>query len=59
MSNVDLLGRRNFIKGLGAAGAVMAAPAMATSVSAEGVKWDETVEIAIIGSGFAGLAAGI
>ncbi|SDK44173.1 flavocytochrome c, partial [Ferrimonas sediminum] len=31
----------------------------ATSVSAEGVKWDETVEIAIIGSGFAGLAAGI
>ncbi|WP_028108364.1 flavocytochrome c [Ferrimonas futtsuensis] len=59
MSKVNMLGRRNFIKGLGAAGAVMAAPAMATSVSAKGVKWDETVEIAIIGSGFAGLAAGI
>ncbi|USD36585.1 MULTISPECIES: flavocytochrome c [Ferrimonas] len=59
MSNVDLLGRRNFIKGLGAASVAMAAPAMATSISSDGVKWDETVEIAIIGSGFAGLAAGI
>ncbi|TKB58308.1 flavocytochrome c [Ferrimonas aestuarii] len=59
MSKVDLLGRRNFIKGLGAASVAMATPALASSVSANEVKWDETVEIAIIGSGFAGLAAGI
>ncbi|QIZ78046.1 flavocytochrome c [Ferrimonas lipolytica] len=63
MSNVDLLGRRKFITGLGIAGAAAATPfampALASSVSAEGVKWDKTIDIAIIGSGFAGLAAGI
>ncbi|PKG57387.1 MULTISPECIES: twin-arginine translocation signal domain-containing protein, partial [unclassified Shewanella] len=41
MSNKDLLGRRNFIKGMGAAaGVAMAAPAMAISEKADGVKWD-------------------
>lgn len=60
MSNIDLLGRRNFIKGLGAAaGVAMAAPAMAVSEKADGVKWDKDVEVLIIGSGFAGLAAAI
>ncbi|MCL1068029.1 flavocytochrome c [Shewanella olleyana] len=60
MSNVDLLGRRKFIAGLGAAaGAAMVAPAMAVSEKTDGVKWDKEVEIVIIGSGFAGLAAGI
>ncbi|GGB58092.1 flavocytochrome c [Shewanella inventionis] len=60
MSNVDLLGRRKFIAGLGiAAGAAMVAPAMAVSEKADGVKWDKEVEIVIIGSGFAGLAAAI
>ncbi len=54
MSNVDLLGRRKFIAGLGiAAGAAMVAPAMAVSEKADGVKWDKEVEIVIIGSGFA------
>ncbi|MCL1047681.1 flavocytochrome c [Shewanella sp. 1_MG-2023] len=60
MSNVDLLGRRKFIAGLGvAAGAAMVAPAMAVSEKADGVKWDKEIEIVIIGSGFAGLAAAI
>ncbi|MBW8186695.1 flavocytochrome c [Shewanella nanhaiensis] len=60
MSNKDLLGRRNFIKGMGAAaGVAMAAPALAVSESANGVKWDKEVEVLIIGSGFAGLAAAI
>jgi flavocytochrome c len=60
MSNIDLLGRRKFIAGLGvAAGAAMVAPAMAISEKADGVKWGKEVEIVIIGSGFAGLAAAI
>jgi flavocytochrome c len=60
MSNIDLLGRHKFIAGLGvAAGAAMVAPAMAISEKADGVKWDKEVEIVIIGSGFAGLAAAI
>ena len=60
MSNIDLLGRRKFIAGLGiAAGAAVVAPAMAMSEKADGVKWDKEVEILIIGSGFAGLAAAI
>ncbi|MCL1060404.1 FAD-dependent oxidoreductase, partial [Shewanella gelidimarina] len=60
MSNKDLLGRRNFIKGMGAAaGVAMAAPAMAISEKADGVKWDKEVEVLIIGSGFSGLAAAI
>ena len=60
MSKYDLLGRRNFIKGLGAAtGVAIVAPAMALSEKADGVKWDKEVEVLIVGSGFAGLAAGI
>ncbi|MBR9728873.1 flavocytochrome c [Shewanella intestini] len=60
MSNIDLLGRRKFIAGLGAAaGAAMVSPAMAVSEKADGVKWDKELEVVIIGSGFAGLAASI
>ncbi|WP_299796733.1 flavocytochrome c [uncultured Shewanella sp.] len=58
MSN-KLLDRRHFIKGLGAAGVAMTTPALASSINSDGIKWDETIEIAIIGSGFAGLAAAI
>ncbi|QIR15929.1 flavocytochrome c [Shewanella aestuarii] len=60
MNKIDLLGRRKFITGLGiAAGAAMVAPAMAVSEKATGIKWDQEIEIVIIGSGFAGLAAAI
>lgn len=60
MSNLDLLGRRKFITGLGvAAGAAMVAPALALSEQESNVTWDKEVDIAIIGSGFAGLAAAI
>lgn len=63
MSNINLLERRNFIKGMGiAAGAAsvsMISPAFATSESANGIKWDKEVDLLIIGSGFAGLSAGI
>ncbi len=64
MSNINLLERRQFIKTIGAAagvaaGAAISGPAMAVSSSSEGVKWDEEVELVIIGSGFAGLAASI
>ncbi len=60
MSKVDLLGRRNFIKGVGAAaGVAVAAPVLAVSEKATDVSWDKEVEVLIIGSGFAGLAAAI
>ncbi|ABN59785.1 flavocytochrome c [Shewanella baltica OS155] len=60
MSNANLLGRRNFIKGLGAAtGVAMVSPVMAVSERADGIKWDKEIEILIVGSGFAGLAAAI
>lgn len=60
MSNANLLGRRNFIKGLGAAtGVAMVSPVMAVSEKADGIKWDKEIEILIVGSGFAGLAAAI
>ncbi|GLP95460.1 flavocytochrome c [Paraferrimonas sedimenticola] len=53
------MGRRNFIKGMAAASAAVATPALALSEPAKGIKWDKQVDIAIIGSGFAGLAAAI
>ncbi|WP_028116313.1 flavocytochrome c [Ferrimonas senticii] len=62
MTEVNQQARRRFLKGLGVAGAAAAtaAPMAAfANTSAEGVKWDKTVDVAIIGSGFAGLAAGI
>ncbi len=60
MSDKNLLGRRNFMMGMGAAGLAMAAtPALAISEKSNGVKWDKEVEVLIIGSGFAGLAAAI
>jgi flavocytochrome c len=59
VSTNNLLGRRNFIKGIGAASIAIAAPAMAISEKTDGVEWDKEVEILIVGSGFAGLAAAI
>mgnify|MGYP002421273857 CR=1 FL=1 len=52
------LHRRNLLKGsvaMGAAGLV----ASKAAVAAVPAKWDETVDIVVIGSGFAGLAAAI
>ncbi|SDJ51435.1 flavocytochrome c [Ferrimonas sediminum] len=51
-------GRRSFLKGVGAAGlAAMAGPTLAASD--EGVEWDQTYDVVIVGSGFSGLAAAI
>lgn len=52
------MNRRNLLKGsvaMGAAGLV----ASKAAVAAVPAKWDETVDIVVIGSGFAGLAAAI
>ncbi len=50
--------RRQFLKGLGAAGmATLAAPTLASTSTGE--KWDESYDIVIVGSGFAGLAAAV
>ncbi|EHY31938.1 FAD-dependent oxidoreductase, partial [Sutterella parvirubra] len=51
------ISRRSLIGGSIAAGAaLMASPVMATKVPQ---KWDETVDVLVVGSGFAGLAAAI
>ena len=55
------LSRRNFVK-MSAVGAGMMALGMnadAAVMKEKDVKWDEEVDVVIIGSGFAGLAAGI
>lgn len=60
MSNKKLLERRRFLTGLGVtAGIAAALPVMAISEQENKIQWDEKVEIAIIGSGFAALAAAI
>src|SRR6056297_2646273 len=53
--------RRKFLVGMGVAGAtaVLAGPAMASSMTSIKVKWQQEHEVVIIGSGFAGLAAAI
>lgn len=60
---IGLNSRRNFLKGLGAASAVTLAPlsmpTLASNASTNAIQWDKTVDVAIIGSGFAGLAAAI
>lgn len=53
-------GRRRFVKVVGAAGvAGLAGPRLAGAARASETVWDESYDIVIIGSGFAGLAAGI
>ena len=51
------ISRRNLLAGSAAAGVALAAPVLKAAPLPE--KWDETVEVLIIGSGFAGLAAAI
>lgn len=53
--------RRRFLGGTLAGGAVLASPFGAGPVWAkdEGVKWDESVDVIVVGSGLAGLSAGI
>jgi len=52
--------RRHFLKGIGAAGvASLTGPMIIGSAQASTTEWDETYDLVIIGSGFAGLAAAI
>ncbi len=52
--------RRRFLRGVAAAGvATAAAPMLIGSARAATTSWDETFDLVIIGSGFAGLAAAI
>lgn len=51
------LSRRHLIQGAVAAGAALAGSGVAVAASKQ--KWDETVDVIVIGSGFAGLAAAI
>lgn len=52
--------RRRFLKRVGAAGvAGMTIPMIVGSAKASATSWDETYDLVIIGSGFAGLAAAI
>ena len=51
--------RRSFLK-TSVAGAVFSSSGiLATTVSAQTKKWDETFDVVVVGSGFAGLAAAI
>ena len=59
------IGRRSFLKGAAGACAVVAASPLAMNLKAEAsaavrplpTKWDEEIDVVVIGSGFAGLAA--
>ena len=51
------LSRRHLIQGAVAAGAALAGSTVA--VASPKQKWDEVVDVIVIGSGFAGLAAAI
>ena len=53
MTNV--ISRRHFIAGAAAGAATLAAGAAHAAVPAS---WDETVDVIVVGSGFAGLMAG-
>ena len=60
----SMLTRRSLLKTAGAAGAAAAgtfaaAPALAKRNSTLPAKWDKTVDVLVVGTGFAGLAAGI
>ena len=59
------IGRRSFLKGAAGACAVVAASPLAMNLKAEAsaaarplpTKWDEEIDVVVVGSGFAGLAA--
>jgi len=66
MSENELIDRRKFLKGSAAAGATVAAAGVAgglipESAEAEGVpaKWNKEVDVVVVGTGHAGLAAAI
>src|ERR1039458_8223072 len=62
MSKRELVNRRGFLKGSAAAGAAAAAGGLTpVPAKAEGVpaKWDKEVDVVIVGTGHAGLAAAI
>ena len=51
--------RRSFIKASVVGAVAAASGTLASSASAQTRNWDETVDIIVVGSGFAGLAAAI
>lgn len=51
------LTRRSLIAGSIASGAALAAAPLAAHAAEKSIKWDETYDVIVIGSGFAGLAA--
>lgn len=53
------ISRRSFIAGSIASGAALAAAPLSAHTTDKAVKWDETFDVIVIGSGFAGLAAAI
>lgn len=53
----DRISRRSMLTGAVAAGAASLASSVASAAPA--MKWDETVDVIVVGSGFAGLAAAI
>jgi succinate dehydrogenase/fumarate reductase flavoprotein subunit len=57
----ELINRRAFLKGSAAAGAAVTAGLMSEPAQAEGhpTKWDKEVDVIIVGTGHAGLAAAI
>ena len=54
---IDRISRRSMLTGAVAAGAASLASSVVSAAPA--TKWDETVDVIVIGSGFAGLAAAI
>ena len=52
-----MLNRRTFIGALGSAGLISALPFGVSASTVLPKKWDETVDVVVVGSGFAGLAA--
>lgn len=54
---MNKLSRRGFVQVLTATAAVSALPSWVAASTKVPAKWDEAVDVVIIGSGFAGLAA--
>ncbi|MDN5376187.1 MAG: hypothetical protein PWQ39_1227 [Thermacetogenium sp.] len=56
------IGRRDFIRGIAATGLAVAGASVLSGCGQSGeesIKWDETADVVVIGSGFAGLAAAL